>query len=75
MRGRGWFLLLAAVACSEPCDRLADTTCAREGDASRACQEIRKQATRAGEDDQAWCREALSILDKGLGAAPDAGVR
>jgi uncharacterized protein YceK len=75
MRVRLLLLLLAAASCSDPCDRLADRTCAREGDSSRACQEIRKQASRAGEDDQAWCRSALSILDQGIGAAPDAGSR
>ena len=64
----GWLIAGAVAACSSPCDRLAGTTCAREGEGSRACQEVRKAAERAGEDDQAWCREAASIVESNTGA-------
>lgn len=52
------------IACSEPCDMLAERTCEREGESSRSCFEVRKQVTRANDSDQRFCRETLRILDK-----------
>jgi hypothetical protein len=55
--------VLGLASCAAPCERLAERTCAREGDGSRACEEIRRAARRAGDDDQEHCREVLRILE------------
>jgi len=61
-----WLLLvlvLASVGCTRPCDRLAERTCERRGASSQECLEMKNLAGRSGDEDQAHCREALSILE------------
>lgn len=56
-------LVIAAVAgCSSPCGRLADRACEREGEKSRACQDVRRSASRAGDEEQGYCRTALAVI-------------
>ena len=62
--------LLAAyglTGCSSPCSRLAEATCRAQGDGSRACVEVRASAAKASDDDQAYCLEAMAILEGGSG--------
>ena len=56
-------------SCDPPCQRLADRACLEQGNGSPNCIEIRKRAQAASDEDQRYCRGAISILDEKGGSA------
>lgn len=49
-------------ACTDDCQRLADLTCEKAGDASDDCQKIRKQAASPTAEDKEMCTLALGVF-------------
>jgi len=56
-------LILGCDSCVPPCGRLADRTCAAQGNGSENCIEIRRRAELATDEDQRYCTEAMAIID------------
>lgn len=54
-------------ACTDDCQRLADITCEKAGDASDDCQKMRKQADSPSAEDKEMCTLALKVVDELVG--------
>lgn len=57
-------LAMILAACSSPCDKIAERTCAAKGESTSACTELRAKAARATPDDRRACEQALDLADR-----------
>jgi len=51
-------------ACTDDCERLADITCQKAGEASEPCKQIRERTDSPSAEDKEMCTLALEVVDK-----------
>lgn len=55
-------LTFAFAACGNPCNELADLTCEAAGEQSLDCDQIRKKAEEATDEDKRACEIGLKLV-------------
>ena len=54
--------LLSEMACTTPCDELAQKSCQEAGTESKSCAEVKEKVARASQEDQKYCKMALELV-------------
>jgi predicted kinase len=61
---RPWWLAAALVACTHPCEDLADRVCARAGGDAAVCKKLRSVAVSDRPADRPACEAGQVFLDE-----------
>lgn len=57
----GWIVCIGLLGCVNPCEDLADRRCERLGESSKACEDLRAEATNASLEMRSECHTALQM--------------